>query len=538
MYPSLSYLRNDCEISEVEERLLLSPEAPIVLLRRKKLEDSEIASSVAPRNPYLGVMLPYTPLHHILLHELGFPLVATSGNISDEPICVNEREALKKLGNIADVFLIHNRPIERHIDDSVARVMMDRIQMIRRARGYAPFPVELDSGIQIQKSKVVLAVGGHLKNTIAVNYANNIFLSQHVGDLSTPEAFGAFEKVTADFQKLYEISPKIIAHDLHPDYLSTQFARQLEGEKVGVQHHFAHVASCIAENKLSGEVLGVSWDGTGYGEDGTIWGGEFLKTDGISYERIATFRSFRLPGISAAVKEPRRTALGLLYEIFGPELFQMEDIEPIKAFDLESLPILEKMLEAGLNSPVTTSAGRLFDAVSSIVGLRQVVNFEGQGAMELEFALEEIDSDEMYGFEIIEDNRQKTGSRKYYEPTFIINWESMIKEILVDKSNLISAGLISKKFHNTLVEMIVDIAGKVGRERVVISGGCFQNKYLTERAITRLTEEGFKPYWHQRVPPNDGGISLGQMFVALNLDQERENKSRTHEVRSREQIAQ
>ncbi len=536
MYPSLYYLKSDCQISEVEERLLLSPEAPIVLLRKRKLEDSEIALSVAPRNPYLGAMLPYAPLHHILLRELGFPVVATSGNISDEPICINEREALDKLGNIADVFLIHDRHIERHVDDSVVRVMSDRMQMVRRARGYAPFPVELDSETGIPRSKTVLAVGGHLKNTIAINSGNNIFLSQHVGDLSTQEAFNAFEKVTGDFQKLYEISPMVIAHDLHPDYLSTQFARTLESEKVGVQHHFAHVASCMAENKLRGEVLGISWDGTGYGEDGTIWGGEFLTTDGAWYERVATIRSFRLPGGSASVKEPRRTALGLLYEIFGAELFQMEDIKPIKAFAPGMLSILKKMLETGLNSPATTSVGRLFDAVSSVIGLRQMVNFEGQGAMELEFALEEIESDEMYGFEIIEHKKPKTEGGSYYRPAFIINWEPMVKEILVDKFNTISAGLISKKFHNTLVEMIIDIAERVGQERIVISGGCFQNKYLTERTIARLTEEGFKPYWHQRVPPNDGGISLGQMFVALNRSQKRENKNQTQNVRSRKQV--
>lgn len=280
MYPSLSYLENDCEISEVERRLLISPEAPIVLLRKQKTEDSGLALSVAPENPYLGAMLPYTPLHQILLRELDFPVVATSGNISDELICIDEHEALEKLGGIADVFLVHDRPIERHVDDSVVRIMMDRVQVMRRARGYAPFPVEMNFDVSKRQSEAVLAVGGHLKNTIAVNSGNNIFLSQHIGDLSTQEAFVAFEKVVDDFQTLYDFSPKLIAHDLHPDYLSTQFARKsVETEssisRMGIQHHFAHVASCMAENKLSGEVLGVSWDGTGYGEDGTVWGENF-----------------------------------------------------------------------------------------------------------------------------------------------------------------------------------------------------------------------------------------------------------------------
>ncbi|MGO9481690.1 MAG: carbamoyltransferase HypF [Candidatus Kryptoniota bacterium] len=535
MYPSLSHLKNDCRISEVEERILLSPEAPIVLLKREKPETTDIAPSVAPLNPCLGAMLPYTPLHHILMRDLCFPMVATSGNNSDEPICTDEYEALDKLGEIADVFLVHDRPIERHVDDSVVRVMAGRVQVVRRARGYAPFPIELSSELRTENSETILAVGGHLKNTIAVNSGSNIFVSQHVGDLSTQEAFRAFEKVTRDFQTLYEVSPKIIAHDAHPDYQSTQFAQKLEGEKVGVQHHLAHVASCMAENRLCGEVLGVSWDGTGYGEDGTIWGGEFLKTDGAVYDRSAAFRSFRLPGSSASVREPRRTALGLLYEIFGSGLFQMKDIEPVKAFKPEALSILKKMLEISLNSPLTTSAGRLFDAVSSIVGLRQLVNFEGQGAMEMEFALEKIESDETYDFDIVENDRQKTDGRSYYEPAFIINWEPMVKEILLDKSHGASTGLISAKFHNTLVEMIVDIAERSGQERIVISGGCFQNKYLTERTVCRLTEKGFKPYWHQRVPPNDGGISLGQLFVVLNRIQSREkSKSLNREVCRRE----
>jgi len=521
MYPSLEQLRNECEVSELEERLLLSPEAPIVLLRKKKQEvrskkqeGSEIAESVAPRNPYLGAMLPYTPLHHMLLHELSFPVVATSGNISDEPICVDEQEALEKLGNIADVFLVHDRPIERHVDDSVVREMAGRVQVVRRARGYAPFPIQIQNSEF--KIKNVLAVGGHLKNTIAVNSGDSIFISQHIGDLSTEKAFQAFEKVTNDFRNLFEINPRLMVHDLHPDYLSTQFAEKFNGEKLGVQHHFAHVAACMAENRLHEKVLGISWDGTGYGEDGTVWGGEFLLTDGASYDRVATLRSFRLPGNSAAIKQPRRSALGVLYEIFGEKVFEMAHISSVAAFDSRTRSLLKKVLRAGLNSPVTTSAGRLFDAVSSIIGLRQVVNFEGQGAMELEFAIGAIKTDEAYKFEIIGGRRPETGDRKRYEPSFVVNWEPMINEIIADVAKGNEAGLISAKFHNTLGEIIVSAAKKVGEEKIVISGGCFQNKYLTERTIRRLNEENFKPYWHQRVPTNDGGISLGQMFVALN----------------------
>lgn len=532
MYPGLESLKRECEISEIEQRVLLSPEAPIVLLKRKQEALTRLAPSIAPRNPYIGAMLPYSPLHHILMHELGVPVVATSGNISDEPICTDEHEAIERLGEIADVFLVHDRPIERHVDDSVARVMAGRVQVIRRARGYAPFPIE----IQNSKFKIrnCLAVGGHLKNTVAINSGNNVFVSQHVGDLSTEEAFKAFEKVTADFQRLYEVSPISIVHDIHPDYLSTQFAKRNGAQKVQVQHHFAHIASCMAENTLDGEVLGVSWDGTGYGEDGTVWGGEFLKTDGASYERVATLRSFRLPGSSASVKEPRRTAVGLLYEVFGNELFRMDNLESIKAFDEKSFSILEKMLVSKLNSPVTTSVGRLFDAVSSILGLRQIVNFEGQGAMELEFLLDGINSDESYDFRITGNNALEKGERKYYEASFVIDWEPIIRGIIADKSDGVSVGLISAKFHNTLTEMIVDIAKKIGREKIVMSGGCFQNKYLTERTIARLSETGFKPYWHQRVPTNDGGISLGQMFVALNRIKRQEAATQRQEFRSKE----
>jgi hydrogenase maturation protein HypF len=541
MFPSLLAVEDECEVSETEERLLLSHEAPIALLKRRKLVGSPIASSAAPRNPYVGAMLPYSPLHHILMREIDFPIVATSGNISDEPICIDEFEALEKLGGIAEVFLVNNRPIERHVDDSVVRVMAGRVQVIRRARGYAPFPIEVENASE----DAILAVGGHLKNTIAVNSGKNVFISQHIGDLSTEESFKAFEKVIEDFKSLYEISPKVVAHDLHPDYLSTQYARKMiKGENLvetqdlasqqGIQHHFAHVASCMAENKLDGEVLGVSWDGTGYGEDGTVWGGEFLKTDGASYDRVATFRSFRLPGSSASVKEPRRTAVGLLYEIFGDELFRMQNLEPIKAFDKRSLPILKKMLKSGLNSPITTSAGRIFDAVSSILGLRQTVNFEGQGAMELEFALDGIASNEVYHFAIRENRNQETGDRKYYDPNFVIDWEQMVREIIVDKSEGVSIGLISAKFHNTLSEMILDIAKRVGLEKVVMSGGCFQNKYLTERTIAVLSENNLKPYWHQRVPPNDGGIPLGQIFVALNRTKEQEATIQRQEVKSKE----
>ena len=507
MVPSMERIREDCKVSDLEARLLLSSEAPIVLLRKSEISKlkSQIAPSVAPGWPDLGVMLPYTPLHHVLMRELGFPVVATSGNVSDEPICTDEREAVDRLGGIADRFLVHNRPILRHLDDSVVRIMMGRELVLRRSRGYAPLPVRLKD-----PAPPLLAVGGHLKNTVAVAEGCDIFISQHIGDLETPEAFEAFQKVIASLRALYEVRPERIVCDLHPDYLSSQFARK-QGEPVtAVQHHRAHVASCMAENELDGPVLGVSWDGTGYGDDGTIWGGEFFVTDAATFPRVASFRTFRLPGGAVAAREPRRAAAGLLYEILNDGLFDRGDLPLFRSFCPSERTVLRTMMTRGIHSPRTSSVGRLFDAVASIVGLRQQVGFEGQAAMELEFSIGNVRSDEGYSFEIRDGVGAIQGSSLR-----IIDWEPMISGILEDRERGVPVGRISARFHNTLAEIIVDVAERIGEERVVLSGGCFQNKYLTERAVHRLESAGFRPYWHQRVPPNDGGIALGQVFVAL-----------------------
>jgi hydrogenase maturation protein HypF len=539
MFPSLENVKAECKVSPLEERLLRSPESPIVLLKKIVNRKSQIVNAVAPGNPNLGVMLPYTPLHHLLMAELGFPVVATSGNLSDEPICTDEREALERLGGTADVFLVHNRPIVRHVDDSIVRVMLDREMVLRRARGYAPLPIQLrsaecgvrnaargdarptktpNSELRTPNSEIVLAVGAHLKNAIALSIGNQVFISQHIGDLETEPAHSAFRRVIADFQKLYEARPQIIAADLHPDYLSTRFAdkigraelplgsdaQQRVPAKIGVQHHIAHVLSCMAENELSPPALGVSWDGTGYGLDGTVWGGEFFLVTNETVERIAHLRPFRLPGGDKAVKEPRRTALGLLYEISGDKIFKYKKLAPIAAFSPKELATLKTMLAKNLNSPLTSSVGRLFDAVASLVNLRQQIRFEGQAAMELEFALDGVETDEHYDLSLVTRH-----------PSLVIDWPPMIEAILADIERDVSAGIISARFHNTLAEAIVAVAKRVGQNRVVLSGGCFQNRYLTERAVRRLQAEGFRPYWHQRVPPNDGGIALGQVVAAL-----------------------
>ena len=519
MFPGVSWMLAHSEMPDVERRLLVSPERPIVLLRRQSVHET-VSFEVAPGNPYLGVMLPYTPLHHLLMAELGFPVVATSGNLSDEPICTDEQEALTRLRGIADFFLVHDRPIVRHVDDSVVRVMMGREMIVRRARGYAPLPASIDNR---PMSEPVLAMGGHLKNAIGISVGNDVFVSQHIGDLETAEAFRAFTEVIDSFENLYEVHPKRVACDAHPDYLSTLFANRSGRQVLRVQHHYAHVLSCMADNQIDPPVLGIAWDGTGWGTDGTIWGGEFLRiparetvcacsscSESPAFQRIAHLRTFRLPGGDAAVREPRRTALGVLYEILGTEALYRADLAPVRAVSSEKRRLLQNMLQKGVNSPRTSSAGRLFDAVASIIGLRHLSAFEGQAAMELEFALEGCLTDKRYEFEI------KTDLENPPHRTALIDWAPMIRQIIEDQLEGVEIPQISARFHNTLVEVIVAMAERAGEERVVMSGGCFQNKYLTEKAIGRLRAAGFRPYWHQRFPPNDGGIALGQIVAASN----------------------
>ena len=391
MYPRVYAVRGDCELSELEERLLRSPEAPIVLLKRKTSSRNGLSPAIAPRNPYLGVMLPYTPLHHLLMRDLGFPVVATSGNLSDEPICIGEQEAVERLRGIADCFLVHDRPIVRHADDSIVRVMAGRELVMRRARGFAPLPVTVKESLP-----PVLAVGAHQKNTIAASVGQQVFVSQHIGDLETQEAFGAFVRVIESFKKLYEFQPQAVACDLHPNYMSSEYARRSGLPVIEVQHHYAHVLACMAENELAAPALGISWDGSGYGPDGTVWGGEFLWVDESGYRRAAHLRTFPLPGSEKAVKEPRRSAIGMLQELYGEEFVEKQDFASVQAFGASELTTLASMLQSGLNSPRTSSAGRLFDAVASLLDLRQTVGFEGQAAMELEALATAADTDDDY----------------------------------------------------------------------------------------------------------------------------------------------
>jgi len=500
MFPSGPLVGHYCDVSCEEQALLESSQSPIVLLQRKeRIEHARpIAPSVAPGNPSLGVMLPYSPLHHLLMREFQGPMVATSGNLSEEPICTDEHDALERLQGIADYFLVHNRPIVRSVDDSVMRLMMGRPLMIRRSRGYAPLPVL--TGVE---GRDILAVGGHLKNSIGIYKGKNVILSQHIGDLETEPSFQAFREAIKALCELYAVHPSCIVCDAHPEYLSTTYAEQSGLPLVKVQHHHAHVVSCMSENQIDDPVLGLAWDGTGYGTDQTIWGGEFLLSTLDNFTRAGFFYPFKIPGGERAVREPRRLALGLLAELNNGDLNRYADLMPVRSFRSGEIRLIQDMLHKGVQSPRTTSVGRLFDGVAAILGLTQTNQFEGQAACALEHIIQDFVTDDSYEYAI----EQNT------DGCYIVDWRMMVAEMIEEVRSNIMTTKIAAKFHNTLVEMAVDVAKYVGNLKVVLSGGCFQNKYLTERMIARLRQEHFQPYWHQMVPPNDGGIALGQAVV-------------------------
>ncbi len=515
MCPDLATIRALCTLAPLEERLLTSPEAPIVLLSRRPEGNTLVCTGVAPGNPALGVMLPSTPLHHLLLRDAGIPLIATSGNRSDEPICMDERSVRQTLGHIADLFLVHDRPIARHVDDSIVRLMAGREIVLRRARGYAPLPVMLD-----RPAPDLLAVGAHLKSTVALSRGNAIFISQHLGDLETPEAFEAFRHESRRIQELFAGGPVAVVSDLHPDYLSSRYARSRPEPVITVQHHVAHVAACMAENGITGPALGVAWDGTGLGTDRTIWGGEWFAAGDDGYRRVAHLRTFPLPGGDHAAREPRRSAFGLLHEICGAAMDTMTDLAPVQCWKPAERAALMQMIGRGVNTPRTSSAGRLFDAVSAIIGLRLITTFEGQTAMELEWKAEGI-AGPPYPF--LCRRPAQDG-----QPV-VVDWEPMIMAIIADIRRGAPAAAMAQRAHGTFASMIVEVAALCGRERVVLSGGCFQNRILTEATITRLRERGLQPYWHQRIPPNDGGIAVGQIVVAAaEMTKEQERRKTTY----------
>jgi hydrogenase maturation protein HypF len=511
MFPSLEAIRTYCILSPDEAERLTSPEAPIVILQR--LEGTSLTQGVAPGNVTVGAMLPYMPLHHLLMRELDGPVVATSGNRSEEPIVTGDEEARRRLAEIADAFLIHDRPIARPMDDSVVRMAKSGPIVLRRARGLVPRTIRLPESIARDVEGPVLAVGGHLKNTVALLDADRVLLSQHLGDLSTLETEYAVRQAIDDLQWLLNVKPRAVACDLHPDYRSTRMAEELAERwhvpLIRVQHHHAHVAACMVEHGVTGEVLGVAWDGSGYGVDGSLWGGEFLLATYRESDRVAHLHPFRLPGGEQAAREPRRAELAVRWETFGAQgcLAAVEEGTEWRA----QAQLVVAMLAKQIQSPVTTSMGRLFDAVASMLGLCQVASFEGQAAMALEqegtaASASVHGEDEAYPIPLV--------SGAEAPRRWVADWRPMIELMADDLSRGIERSRIAHRFHRALAELIGQVAERVGVRQVVLTGGCFQNVLLADLARARLESAGFVVLTHREVPPNDGGVALGQAIIA------------------------
>jgi hydrogenase maturation protein HypF len=497
-----------CTVLPGERELLTSARRPIVLLRKRA--GAPVAEAVAPRNPFLGVMLPYTPVHHLLLGALeGIPLVLTSGNRSDEPIAHEDEDAVRRLAGIADLFLTHNRPIHVRCDDSVTRLVGGQELPLRRSRGYAPRPVHLP----LECPCPLLAVGGQFKGVFALGRGRHAFLSHHLGDLDHYQAYRAFVRDISLYQQLFAVEPGRLAHDLHPDYASTRYAleRAAEGiELVPVQHHHAHLASCLAEHGLAEPVIGVTFDGTGYGTDGAVWGGEFLVGDYRQFRRAAHLRYVGMPGGDQAVREPWRMAVAHLADARA-------ECELLKGrLPAAALRAVAQMLERGFRTPPTSSAGRLFDAVAALAGVRDRVSYEGQGAMELEWLATGVAPDGSYPFDLA---AASEGSPP--EETLVVDTRPVIRAAAEDARRGVEAARIGRRFHSTVVEIIAAVCAwlreATGLSAVALSGGVFMNALLTEEVSARLGGAGFRVYRHRLVPPNDGGLSLGQLAVAAAL---------------------
>ena len=499
MVPDIKTVERHAFLDEAERALLRSPARPIVLLERRP--ESTIARECAPMQDWIGVMLPYTPLHHLLLERAeGIPevLVMTSGNLSEEPIATGNDEARHRLSPLADGFLMHDRDIHIRCDDSVVRNFDGQVYPIRRSRGYAPFPVKLP-----WSALPLLAAGSELKNTFCITNQEYAFLSHHIGDMENYETLKSFEEGVAHFERLFRVRPQALACDLHPNYLATRYAQERSEREgipsISVQHHHAHMAACMAEHRLDEPVIGVAFDGTGYGEDGAIWGGEFLVGDYMSYQRAAHLEYFPLPGGDTSIKQPARTALALLW---STGLDWEETLMPVKEFCAEDRSILRTQLEKRINAPDTSSMGRLFDAAAALATGRQKVNYEGQAAIEFE-ALADPTEEGGYRFEL-EESQIRVRS--------VV--ESMIRDVLAG----IPPTKISARFHNGLAEMVretvLKISADTGIRKVMLSGGVWQNITLLGRTLSLLKDAWVRVYIHKEVPPNDGGLSLGQAAVA------------------------
>jgi hydrogenase maturation protein HypF len=503
MFKDLKSAGRYCHINRTAAALLAAPAAPIVLLKTRP--ETELAPSVAPGLNELGVMLPYTPLHHLLLKECGLPLVMTSGNLSEEPIAQSDSEALEKLGSIADYFILHNREIASRYDDSVMAVINNRSVVVRRARGLAPNPLELP-----YKSRSVLAAGPELKNTFCLTRGNYAFVRQHIGDMENPDTVEHFEQTVRLYRQLFRTEPQLLACDLHPDYLSTRWAQQearrLTLPLIAVQHHHAHIVSCMVENQIKGPVIGVALDGSGYGADGQIWGGEFMTADYNSFPRRAQFQYLPLPGGELAIRRTSRLAAAYIYALLGEN--------PLKAapalgrtLNSDESEVISTMIERRLNTPLSSSCGRLFDAVSALLNICQESTYEGQAAVELEAAAAGHYSRTVYPYRISEQ-----GELRIIEPA------AMLAAILADMRNGLSAGEIAARFHNSLISIIMNIvqqlSAETGLKQVALSGGVFQNRRIFGSAVRELRARGLQPLVHRSLPANDGCIALGQAAAA------------------------
>jgi hydrogenase maturation protein HypF len=499
MVADLAAVGRLCELDDAAAGLLTSPGRPIVLLTRRP--DADVAASTAPGNHSLGIMLPYTPLHHLLLQAVGRPIVLTSGNVSDEPIVFRDRDALAALGGIADAFLLHDRAIHVRTDDSVARVFGGRPMLIRRSRGFVPEPLSVTRPFP----RPVLACGAELKNTFCVARDRHAFISHHIGDLENAETLRSFTEGIEHFRRLFDVDPQVVAHDLHPEYLSTKYAVELDGvDLTGVQHHHAHIASCLADNGADGPVIGVAFDGTGFGTDGTIWGGEFLIADLAGFERAGHLAPVPMPGGAAAIRQPWRMAAAYL----GGGLDHLD----VMRRNAERWPTMVAMARKGVNSPLTSSAGRLFDAAAAILGVRDTINYEGQAAVELEQLAD----------------RGETGGTGAYPagietgPPFLARGGDLLHGVIEDLAAGIAPGVIAARFHHGVAALIeagcLLTRDRSGLDTVALSGGVFQNQLLLRAAVSRLEGRGFRVLVHSRIPCNDGGISLGQAVVAAARD--------------------
>ncbi|HTX83945.1 MAG TPA: carbamoyltransferase HypF [Streptosporangiaceae bacterium] len=505
MVPDLATARALCAVDDVGAELLTSARRPIVLLPRRPGADRLVAPAVAPGNRQLGLMLPYTPLHHLLLAAVARPVVATSGNVSDEPIAFRDADALTRLAGIADAFLIHDRAIHIRTDDSVVRAAGGRESVLRRSRGYVPEPLTVSATFP----RPVLACGAELKNTFCLGKGDRAFVSHHIGDLENAETLRSFTEGIEHFRRLFDIEPELVAHDLHPDYLSTKYATDLDGiDLLGVQHHHAHIASCLADNGEQGPVIGVAFDGTGYGSDETIWGGEFLIADLARFERAGYLDQVPMPGGAAAIRQPWRMAAAYLAASYPTGL---PGGLAVRQRNERQWAAVLTMAERGINSPVTSSAGRLFDAVAALLGVRDAVNYEGQAAIELE---QLADPGERGSYVA----RVTPGAPTSGLTPLLVSGADLVRGVADDLVAGAAAPVIAGRFHNGVAATIACVCTRLREQTglgvVALSGGVFQNLLLTGRVVTLLTDAGFRVLQHSRVPCNDGGISLGQAAVA------------------------